>query len=239
MIIKPGTETVLIISDLQCPFQHRDYISFLKYVKKKYKPTKVVNIGDEVDFHGLSRYFKDPDGFSAGHELDEAIKCLKPVYQLFPEVMCCTSNHVARPYERAFEAGMPRSFLKDINDVLEAPKGWVWKDKWVIDGVSYMHGHTLPGGKHSIQRATNEMVSPVVFGHVHAHAGIYYKATEESLAFAMNVGCLIDVKAYAFVYGKRYINKPILGCGIVHKGLPTFVPMLLTSHGRWVRRLKE
>lgn len=234
MKLKVGKETVLVISDMQCPFEHPDSIKFLSWIKKRYKPTKIVNIGDEVDFHALSKYFKDPDGYSAGHELKHAKKSLKPLYKLFPKVQVCTSNHVDRPYIRAFEAGLPKSFIKDISEVLEAPKGWQWADKWELDGVTYIHGHVLPGGKHSIQRAVNEVSGSVVFGHVHAHAGVYYKATAEELTFGMNVGCLIDTKAYAFVYGKKYVNKPIIGCGIVHKGLPQFIPMLLNKRGRWV-----
>lgn len=236
MKLKRGKETVLVISDTQCPFQHKDAYKFLEYVKKKYKPTKVVHIGDECDFHALSRYFKDPDGFSAGTELDYAVDALQPLYKMFPKVQVCTSNHVDRPYQRAFEAGLPKSFIKDINEVIKAPKGWEWRDRWVIDGVSYVHGHNLPGGKHAIQRACSEYQGPVVFGHVHAHAGVYYKATDNELMFGMNVGCLIDTNAYAFIYGKKYIFKPILGCGIVNKGLPQFVPMLLNTSGRWIAR---
>ncbi len=236
MRLKTGKEVVLVIPDLQCPFEHKDALKFMAWAKKKYKPTKIVNIGDELDFHCLSRYFKDPDGKGAGEELDLAIKHLKKFYTIFPEVMCCTSNHVDRPYQRAFEAGIPKSFLREIKDVVNAPKGWNWKDKWQIDDIAYVHGHCLPGGKHSIQRAAFEYPRSVVFGHVHAHAGIYYKANEEELTFAMNVGCLIDIHAYAFMYGKRFITKPIMGCGLVTKGLPTFIPMILNKSGRWIRR---
>jgi hypothetical protein len=235
MIISEGQETVLIISDLQIPFEHVDSLEFLKYTVDKYKPTKIVSIGDELDFHCMSRYFKDPDGYGGGQELSIALQHLHQFYDAFPNVMACTSNHMDRPYARAFEAGIPKSFLKDIHEVLEAPKGWEWRDKWVIDNVAYVHGHCLPGGKHGIQRAAFEYNKSVVFGHVHAHAGIYYKADDERLQFAMNVGCLIDTSAYAFMYGKNYISKPILGCGIVHKGLPLFVPMVLNTSGRWIR----
>lgn len=235
-MIKPGKNTVLVISDTQAPFMHPDTISFLKWVRNKYQPDKVVHIGDELDFHALSRYFKDPDGYSAGHEMQAAVKALQPLYKLFPNVLVCASNHVDRPYLRAFEAGIPRSFMKDIGEVIKSPKGWKWADTWTIDGIDYVHGHCLPGGKHSIQRAALEYPKSVVFGHVHAHAGIYYNANSKDLNFAMNVGCLIDNNAYAFVYGKKYICKPIISCGIVHKGVPMIVPMLLDAKGRWIKR---
>lgn len=239
MNIKVGKETVLIISDLQAPFEHKDTVKFLTWMKKKYKPTKVVCIGDEIDFHAISKYAKDPDGYGAGNELKTAVEHLQPIYKLFPNVMCCTSNHTDRPYIRAFEAGLPRSIVKDIRDILQAPEGWEWRDKWVIDNVSYIHGHGHNGGQSAIQQLATKYPTSVVFGHVHAHAGLYYRATDCDLKFAMNVGCMINTKAYAFVYGKHMITKPILGCGIVHKGLPTFVPMLLNKNGRWIDRLKH
>jgi hypothetical protein len=236
MMLKPGKETVLVISDTQNPFQHPDALAFLSWVASKYAISKVVHLGDEVDFHGISKYFKDPDGMSAGDEMKAAIKSLRPFYREFPDTMVCTSNHVDRPYIRAFEAGLPRSFIKDINDVLDAPCGWVWKDKWIIDEIAYVHGHHLPGGTHAIQQAAKNYGRSVVFGHVHAHAGVYYIANDETLRFAFNAGCLIDHKAYAFTYGNKYINKPIISCGVVDRGIPILIPMLLDSSGRWLKK---
>lgn len=239
-MLQPGKKEVLVISDAQCPFQHKDAWDFLEWIKTKRftkeGPDEVINIGDEVDFHALSRFVRDPDGHSAGSEINAAIKAIKPLYAMFPKVKVCVSNHVNRPYDRAFEAGIPKSFMKDIGTILEAPKGWKWGEEWIIDGISYQHGHHLPGGKTGIQRVATEMAHSTVFGHIHAHAGIYYYANKSDLRFAFNVGCLIDVDAYAFVYGKKYHCKPIIGCGIVLKGVPQFIPMLLDKKGRWVGR---
>jgi hypothetical protein len=44
----------------------------------------------------------------------------------------------------------------------------------------------------------------------------------------MGVGCGIDTRAYAFSYGRDFITKPTLGCGIVIDGIrPIFEPMLI------------
>ena len=72
-------DTVLVISDLQVPFQHKDAYDFLEEVANAYNITEVVCIGDEIDFHALSDYDPDPDGFSAGHELHRAIDNLAPL----------------------------------------------------------------------------------------------------------------------------------------------------------------
>lgn len=234
MILKPGKETVLIIPDLQIPFHHPDALAFLSWMKGKYKPTKVVCIGDEVDMHALSDYDHDPDGYSAGDELKAAIKELKRFYKVFPDVMAVTSNHTARPFRRAFKCGIPRAFLRDYHEFLEAPLGWEWRDSWEIDGVHYFHGEGFSGAT-AHHKAAITRGQPVVHGHIHSHAGIHYISSMKELIFGFNVGCLIDVKAYAFAYGKNTPSRPILGAGVVDRGVPIFVPMLLSANGRWIK----
>ena len=58
---------ILVISDTHCPYHHPDLISFLKTIKKKYKPDRVIHIGDEVDSHAISFHDSDPDLYSAGY----------------------------------------------------------------------------------------------------------------------------------------------------------------------------
>jgi len=232
-------EIVLAISDLQIPFEHKDALRFLKAIKSTYQPTKIVCIGDEIDFHAISDYEADPDGLSPGDEMRKALKRLKPYYKLFPKVMSCVSNHTSRPFRRAFKSGIPIGFLKTYSEFLEAPKGWEWRDYWIVDGVRYEHGHNLGGGMGRQVCATAPVKTgrSTVFGHFHSSAGTHFTANPEGLYFGMNVGCLIDDSAYAFAYSKNSKSRPILGCGIVDSGVPTFVPMLLNKGGRWVGEL--
>lgn len=228
-------ETVLVISDLQIPFQHEDAFKFLDAAKKKYKPTKVVCIGDEVDFYAMSDFDRSPDGMSAGDELEAAIDQLSTVYDMFPNVMSCISNHTDRPLRRAFKYGIPKAFLKSYKEFLQAPDGWEWRDKWIIDDVRYEHGDALKGGAGSVlNSACIQNQRSTVFGHFHSGAGIKYVASPETLQFSFNVGCLIDRHAYAFQYASTAKQKPVLGIGVVEKGIPTLVPMLLQKGGRWI-----
>lgn len=231
-------ETVLVISDLQIPFQHPDAFKFLAAVKEKYKPTQVVCIGDEVDFHALSDFHTDPDGLSAGDELKASILELKKLYKLFPNVKCCYSNHTSRIMRKAFKSGIPVAFLKSYAEFLEAPQGWEWQEFWVIDDVRYEHGHAMSGGAAGVlNTACIKNQRSTVFGHFHTGAGIRYISTPESLLFSFNVGSLIDRHSYAFNYSQAAKTRPVLGLGIVDKGIPIFVPMLLAKGGRWVGKL--
>lgn len=234
--MKQPTEIVLAISDTQFPFAHVDHLEFLKAVKRKYAPTQVVHIGDELDFHAISDYDHDPDGKSAGDEFKLAMKDMVRLYEVFPVVKACISNHTARPYRKAFKYGIPRTFMKEYKELLSAPAGWEWAQKWEIDGVRYEHGEGT-AGKYAHIKAAQDNMQSTVMGHLHSNAGIGYIANPRFLIFGMALGCLMDKDAYAAAYAIHLKAKPILGVGIINKGIPLYIPMMLERGGRWTGRL--
>lgn len=224
-------ETVLSISDLHIPFQHIDALPFLCAVRDKYKPTIIIDQGDEIDASGFSRYPQDPDGLTPGQELAKAIEGLIPFYLEFPDVLVCESNHTIRPWKKAFEAGLPASFLPSIAKMLNAPDGWKWASRWEIDGVLYIHGDNGKSGQYAHVNYMKAAKQSVVIGHIHSYAGVNYEGEH----FAMNTGCLIDHTAYCFKYAKNMLTKVNLGCGIIIDGKEAhFIPMRLNSAGRWI-----
>lgn len=230
-------DTVLIIPDTQIPFDHPDAIPFLKTVRAKYKPTRVVQIGDFFDLHALSKYPSNPDGYSPGHEIEVALERASEYYSLFPKVDLVLGNHDLRVTKRAFEVGIPAHFLKTFSEWMQLPKGWKVHDLFLeIDGVAYQHGIGY-SGKEGHRKAAERNMQSTVIGHLHAHAGISFMANREKLFFAFNVGALIDDHAYAFEYAKYNSSKSIIGCGVVDKGIPMFVPMSLNKQSRWVGKL--
>jgi len=227
---------VLVIADTQAPFIHKDYLKFLKAVQKKYSTRITVHVGDLVDHHALGDWDHDPDGFSAGHELQQAIEQLKPYYKAFPHLKVCKGNHDERIFRRAMKHGIPRAYLREYRDFLQAPKGWKFVDKFEVDNVVYKHGLGYSGQNGAINAAKDELKSCVI-GHLHSDAGVLFWANAQVLLFGMNVGSGIDKDSYAFEYGKHMRKKPILGCGVVIDGIPLFIPMILNKKGRWVGTL--
>lgn len=226
---------VLAIPDIHFPAHHPDLFPFLKFIKNKYKPQKVICLGDEIDAAALGEWDKDPDQPGAGDELNQAIKYLKELYKIFPNVSVCTSNHTARIYKRGAKYGLPKRVMKSYNEILEAPKTWVWKDSWEVDGVIYEHGEGFSGQAGALKAATQNMQSTVI-GHLHAFAGIQYYANARYLIWGFNAGCLIDKTHSAFNYGKNIKAKPIIGIGLIENGTPRFIEMPLSKNGRWKRR---
>jgi metallophosphoesterase superfamily enzyme len=230
--------TVLTIPDIQAPFVHKHALPFLTALAKKIQPDYVVQIGDLADHHALSDYESDPDGMSAGDELKATIACLKGFYKQFPDVDVVIGNHDERIYRKAFAAGIPKAYIRPLEDVLQFPKGWLLCNEVEIDGVIYEHGHQLGGGGQGVfKKAVESNMTNTVLGHHHSLAGIQYFANKKHLCFTMVTGCLMDTHSYAAAYGKKFPSKPILGAGVVVDGVPFYQPMLLTSKGDWVGKL--
>lgn len=218
---------VLAIPDLQIPFEHHKALEFCLRLRDKYNPTEVVCLGDEVDQHALGRYAPDPSGMSAGEEQELAQKRLKPWFKEFPDVKVVTSNHSMRVYRKAFEHGIPESMIRGYNELLGAPPTWTLKDHWVIHDVRYEHGDAYGSGSSAFEAAINGNHRSTVYGHHHSQGGVrYFVKPAKKPMFAMNAGCLIDDRKYAFKYAKLSKQRPTLGAGIVIDGIwATFVPL--------------
>jgi porphobilinogen deaminase len=124
--------------------------------------------------------------------------------------------------------------FKTYNEMMGYPEGWTWKHSHEIDNVIYQHGTGSSGQMGAVNRARDNRQSTVI-GHIHSFGGVMYSASERDMIFGLNVGCGVDVKAYAMAYGKVYAKKPTLGCGIVIDGkIALFIPMDLGSKIEWL-----
>lgn len=222
----------LFISDLQIPFEAKGALKFCLAVQKDFGIPKenIYCVGDEVDQYFGSLYKKSVDGhYTANQEIKASRDKLKAWYRSFPQMKVANSNHGMRWAKKASEAEIPSQMIRAYQEILEAPKGWVWKDQWVIPGserkIKMIHGMGY-GGMYAYRTAAMDHGMPVVFGHLHANAGISHIVTASQKMWGMNVGCLIDCDAYAFNYGKDNRFKPWLGCGVVIDGglTPLLIP---------------
>ena len=227
---------VLAIPDLHAPFQHPDAIAFLRACRDQFTPQRVVCLGDELDQHAISQHDPDPDGYSAGHELNVGLEFMHELYNLFPICAVIESNHGVRPFKRAYRAGLPKAYLKDYHDFMQAPKGWYWQHTVEIDGVGYVHGEGYLG-KDAAMNCAKDNMKPMVIGHVHGFAGVQYFNNGEKQIWGMNAGCLIDVASYAMRYAKHHRSKAVIGVGLVDKGIPLYFPMRMDSKNRWTGQI--
>jgi hypothetical protein len=218
---------VLVIGDPHEPFTLEGYMAFCREMQEEYDCGTVVHIGDAVDNHAVSYHEKDPEGMSAGDEFNLALLKMKEWYYTFPNVKVCIGNHDALPFRKAFTAGLPKTWLKTYQELLQSPPTWQWDFTHEINGVIYQHGTGLSGEMAAINAARENRQSTVI-GHLHTVCNVRYLASFKDLIFGVSVGCGIDHEKYAFAYGKQNTRKPVVACAVILNGkLPINIPMSL------------
>lgn len=230
-------KSILFISDQHFPYNHPDIIAFLTECKSRFKPDKVINVGDETDGHSISFHTHDPDLLSPSDELKTAIERMKPLYRLFPEMDLLESNHGSLVYRRGKASGIPNMVLKGYRDILEAPPGWHWHDYLIVNSTHGAPIFVCHGRNSNVLVNSKNVGMNFVQGHHHSRFEIQCWANDFHLYWGMTVGCLIERRSLAFAYGKTLNSKPIIGTGVVLDGWPLLVPMKLDRHGRWIGRL--
>jgi predicted phosphodiesterase len=232
-VLVAANDRILCISDMHMPYQHPETQAFLLGLKRKYDPTMVISVGDEVDYHAMSFHDSDPDLPSAGDELENAITELFPLYQIFPEVHLVDSNHGSMVYRKGKHNGIARKFLKDYRDILEAPKGWQWHDNLLVDLPRGQKLYVTHGVMKDGLKLAEKMGCCTVQGHYHTEFNIKYSSSPAQLIWSMQVGCSVDDRSMAFHYNKTTATRPIIGHGIIINGLPRLLPMLMKQGGEW------
>ena len=231
---------ILVIPDQHAPYEHPDALDFLIAVAAKYRPTRVINLGDEVDNHALSFHDSDPNLDSAGTELLKAQRFVKKLATIFPFQEICHSNHGSLVYRRALKSGIPVEYIKSYRDILfpeGGGEGWSWHEAirtTLPNGQIVQFQHQVSGDL--MANASHERCS-LVLGHEHGRFEIEHRASKAALYWGAYAGCLIDHKSLAFAYGKLFPRKPLIGCMVIVDSQPLLVPMLLNKDGRWVGKL--
>lgn len=218
----PNTETILVIGDIHEPYTLEPYRDFCYHIYKKYKCTHVIYTGDLIDAHAMSYHEHDPDGMSAGDELDEALENIAKWYKLFPKADVLLGNHDRLAMRKAFTGGIPRRWMTAIQDVLNVPT-WNFKERFVYDNVQYIHGE---GGTARV-RCKKDLMSTVQ-GHLHTQSYTEHFVGQNYHIFGSQVGCGVDRKSYAMAYAKEH-PKPSIAVMVIanHGTLPINILMPL------------
>lgn len=203
-------ERRLIIGDLHAPFILEGYLEWCEELKNDYKCNKISFTGDIIDGSSWSYHESDADGMSVGDELYAAKKQLKLAYKMFPEAEITLGNHDLLIARKARTAGLSQKFIRDLGEILEAPKAWNFSHEFIHNNVRYIHGSI----GNAFTRAKDSRMSTVQ-GHLHSQSFIQYSVSEKDAIFGMQLGAGIDRDAYAFEYAKPMTQKPVISAGLV------------------------
>lgn len=225
---------ILFISDMHIPYHHVDTVAFLKHLKAKYNPTRVICLGDELDKHALSYHDSDPDLPSAGDELKKSLPVIQELFKIFPTMDIIESNHGSLVWRKAKTFGIPKHYIKSYNDVLGVDGGWKWSFDLTINLPNGQKCYVHHGKTSNVIQLSQQMGMCAVQGHFHESFKIDYWGNPTGLYWGMQCGCLIDDDTMAFNYNNVNIKRPIIGTGLVIDSMPVLEPMVLDKDGRWL-----
>jgi metallophosphoesterase superfamily enzyme len=221
-----GIHVVGIIPDLHIPWHNKKALDFLSNTFQTRGVTDIVIIGDFFDNYWRSRkYIKDYNVMGPTEEYKAAMKSKKLFENEFPYVNYVLGNHDAR-----LTANVNDGFVGNLKDefrrVFELPSTWNIENQFIIDNVCYHHGTGTSGQNAAMTMLRTKRMSTVI-GHTHSFAGVQFSNNGIETNFALNVGCLVDLKAPVFDYGLNNREKPVLGCGVVYNShYAEFVPLV-------------
>ena len=228
-------QRILLVSDMHLPYGHQDTLPFLAYLKAKYKPTRVICLGDELDKHSLSFHSHDPDLASPSDELARALPMIKQLKKMFTKMDILESNHGSLAYRRAKANGIPRGYLKSYNDVLGVDSDWVWHYEMTITLPNGNKVYLHHGKAADIKKLSTSLGMCAVSGHYHQTFKVDYWANSLGIYWGMNVGCLIDDKSLAFAYNNCNLHRPLIGTGLIIDSQPVLFPLLMDESGSWIK----
>ena len=229
---------VMVIGDMHIPYHHKESMSFLRALKKKYKGFDlVVNIGDELDQHAISMHDSDPDLPSAGDELKLAKKHVKELEKIFPDMTLVDSNHSSLVYRRALKYGLPKAYLKHYNEFLGvSPTRWKWVQDLTItlnDGSRCFFTHGMSA---NVLQVAQKYGMHTVQGHYHSKASIQYFSNHDKLVWGAQTGCLTNQDSLAFSYAKNFKDRFIMSSLVIVDGQPRIHPMVI-KNGKWIGKI--
>lgn len=225
---------ILLISDMHIPYHHPDTLEFLQYLKDKYNPTRIICLGDELDKHSLSFHDSDPDLPSAGDELRASLPVIRKLKEMFPVMDILESNHGSLLYRKAHHHGIPKQYLKTYNEVLGVDDGWQWHYDLTVELPNGNKCYLHHGKSANVTKTSQTMSMCAIQGHFHETFKVEYWGNPIALYWAMQCGCLIDDKSYAFNYNNVNLKRPIIGTGLIIDSMPVLEPMVLDKNGKWV-----
>lgn len=219
---KLNKDNVIFIPDLHAPFIKEGVLDWIKEEQIRYNCGTVIFAGDIIDGHAWSYHEHDPDGLSVGDELEAAKNQLKDWYKAFPKAICLLGNHDLLISRKAKSAGLSKKFIRDFGHVIEAPNTWEFKFEHIENNILYHHGSIGDAFKVAKDRRISTCQ-----GHLHSKTFVQWAVSDVDAIFGLQVGWGADRDKYAFDYGKSFVSKPVLSCGIIlDKGKTPIVKLM-------------
>lgn len=203
--IAEGQYTLGIINDIHIPFHNLEALKAAIHTMRERLVNKILINGDLLDFHGLSRFIKNPAKQFIKDEIELGKQFFKQLRKLFSseEIIYKYGNHDSRLTTFIYEKAAPLYgldaiqlsellLLKDLGVKAVMPEQIVRAGK-----LNIIHGHEFPsnGGVVNVARTMRLKANDnIAMGHFHRTQTDHATSIDGSMHGSYAVGCLCNLR---------------------------------------------
>lgn len=180
-VAEDSPDSLVILPDIHFPYEDPNAVSAVLEFISDVKPQKAVQIGDALDFYGISVYPKTPGRVGAGHRLIDEVRSARPFWDQLErdcgEVEFLPGNHEERLYRNVIGQyhaldGLPGLELRNVLDLPESIKCHGFGVKLRIGNLTLTHGDKIRRGRFVPKYAAASVLAKypnmnLVAGHTH------------------------------------------------------------------------
>lgn len=192
---------ILVLNDIHIPFHDKKALNIaLQYAKEC--DTILLN-GDIIDFHGLSRFIKNPEKSFINHEILIAKEFLELLRANFRgEILYKIGNHEDRLTLYIFNKapalyGVENVTLKSLLELDRLNIKLIDSTQIMkISSLVVLHGHEIFAGAGMVNIARSYFLKAnenIILGHRHQTQDYFGKSIENKIKGSFAVGCLCDL----------------------------------------------
>lgn len=192
---------ILVLNDIHIPFHDRRALNIaLQYAKEC--DTILLN-GDIIDFHGLSRFIKNPEKSFINREILIAKEFLELLRAKFKgEILYKIGNHEDRLTLYIFNKapalyGVENVTLKSLLELDRLNIKLIDSTQIMkISSLVVLHGHEIFAGAGMVNIARSYFLKAnenIILGHRHQTQDYFGKSIENKIKGSFAVGCLCDL----------------------------------------------
>lgn len=227
-IEQPQYTSTVVLGDVHFPFEHQQTLDKAYKFIEKYKPKRVIQVGDLYDMYAHSKFPRSLNIYSPlqeetlAREKSEAM--WKTIKALVPEAECVQllGNHDVRPVKRTLEvqSAMEHVVKKHLEGLLAFEGVLTINDprqEYIVEGIEFIHGYRTKLGDHRDYALMN-----AVCGHIH-RGGVSYRRIRGQTLWELNAGFMADPESKALGYTSQKIADYTLGIGFIDEYGPRFI----------------
>jgi hypothetical protein len=227
---KKDISPTLIIPDTHFPFASQRVLDAIYEWASKYKPVRVIQVGDLYDLYAHSKFARSLNIYQPKEEEEigrkQAEAMWKTIQGIVPKAECVQliGNHDLRPLrqtlqhlpslehvvEKYLHERMTFEGVKLISDA---------REEYVFDGIHTFHGYRSGFGSHLMHAMRN-----TIHGHDHK-LGVAFKRVREELIWELHSGFAGDMESKVFHYTPQKSTQEMPGFGWVEGPGPRAIPV--------------